>query len=249
MFRAYLFKILRSPLTYAGILGVSLVCLSHILTSPSANYGSVLYRMDFFFGLDQSRKALTFFAALPFVGNFAEEWTSGVSTLCAARCGVRKYIVANAVLCVVVSFVTVFIGMFLFSWIFSFFVTFYEPNYNIDHSGFGYLAANGMPWLYYAIQVATYAFSVAMWCMTGLLLSALLPNKFVAVCTPLITSYVIERFTLELPTAFNTWLMSINMFRNDNRAVQLLYPWGFFLAFSVVFGIVFYFIAEKRLSQ
>ena len=249
MLRAYIYKILRSPLTYVGILGTVFICSTHIMTNSLSNSVSVLYHMDLFFGLDQTRKPLTLFAALPFVGNFAEEWESGVSTQCAARCGVKKYLAANVVLCAAVSFLTVLIGMFLFAWIYSFFIPFYEPNNNIDNYDFGYIAANGMPWLYYAIRVSIYALSVAMWCMTGLLLSALLPNKFVAVCTPLVTSYVVERFTIGLPGDFNLWYLSLGRLKSDNEVFKLIYIVGVFLLLSAALGSIFWFIAEKRLQN
>lgn len=249
MIRTYIYKIIRSPLTYIGILGVMLVCLTHIITNGSPDMNSVLFHMDLFLEFDQTRKAMTLFAALPFVGAFAEEWTSGVSTQCAARCGVRKYIAANAVLSAVMSFLTVIIGMLLFAWIYSFFIPFYMPNSNIDNFTFGYIASGGMPWLYYFIRVSIYAVSVAMWCMTGLVLSALFPNKYVAVCAPLVSSYVIERFTIGLPNVFNLWYLSLCRLNFDNEVLKILYLYGIFIVLTVILGIVFGIIAEKRLKN
>lgn len=62
--------------------------------------------------------------ALPFVTNFADEWTSRVTINCISRCGVYKYAVSNVVLCFVSTMFTVFAGMMLYAGVLSFFFPF-----------------------------------------------------------------------------------------------------------------------------
>lgn len=49
---------------------------------------------------------------------------------------------------------------------------------------------------------------MAVWVMSGLMISSYIPNSFVAVCSPLIFSYLLEEITGLLPPYFNMYLLA-----------------------------------------
>lgn len=100
-------------------------------------------------------------------------------------------------MCVSISFLVVFLGILIFIGL-------------LIGMGFDYSGINGMgldenmpygiflyqkPFLYVCCIVSIYAASMAVWVMSGLMISSYIPNSFVAICSPLIFSYLLEEIT------------------------------------------------------
>ena len=47
-----------------------------------------------------------------------------------------------------------------------------------------------------------------MWAVSGAAVSAIIPNSFVAICTPYIFSYIIEKITMTLPDYLNLYYLT-----------------------------------------
>lgn len=127
MIRGYLFKLARSPLTYAGVFGVLAVCLLNI-RGQSSSFETVVTRINMFLDLDAFRKVTVLFAALPFTANFSDEWKSKITPYCITRRSVKKYAVSNVALCFLTAFLTLFIGIMLYMPGASFFSEFDHPD-------------------------------------------------------------------------------------------------------------------------
>lgn len=248
MFQAYMYKVLRSPITAISIIGVFALCCTHFFSDILFSNHLVLH-VEFFLRVDAYRKAIALFAALPFAANFAVEWQSGVTRYCVIRGGLKKYVISNGLFCAATSFLTVFIGMMLFAGIFSFWIPIYTPDPNPTGLPFGVFLDNRLPWLYLMIEVFIFSCSVSMWCVMGMFFSAFFPDKYVAVCSPLVASYVIERITINFPDALNLWYLSISVLNWKDPLLSFLYIIGVFTALSVVFVIVFYFVLRKRVQN
>ncbi len=249
MFRAYLYKTIRSPFLYIGIIGVIAVCFTMFNAfTPYVHYSSVIEEIEGFLIFEQIYKIITVFAALGSTANFAEEWRSKAATSAAARCGAVKYAVAQVVICYLCAVVTVFLGMMLFAGIYSFFLPLYNDDGNPLSQPYGVFVEMGAPILEIAAVVTVFAVSCAAWCVMGLMLSAIFPNKYIAICAPFAASYIIERPTLSLPSPFNLWHIGSSMLQWKSALLQFAYSVGIYTAIAAVCGIIFVMIVKRRFS-
>lgn len=248
MYRAYIYKLLRSPVFYIGIIGVIALCCTNFFS-----YGfysrSVVYQINLFLNVGVYRKAMTIFAALPFAANFAEEWLNGVSVSCAARTGIRKYTAANIVFCAISALITVFAGMMIFSGVYSIFVPIYKSDGNPYSYIFGQFLRNGHAEIFLALRILVFSVSCAMWAVIGMFFSALFPNKYAAICAPFVASYVLERITIQFPDDLNLWYISLSLVYFDNDLLGFLYCTGIFAVIGAICGIVFAELVKRRIQN
>lgn len=249
MFRAYFYKTIRSPLLYTGILGVIAVCFTMFNAfTPYIHYSSVIEEIEGFLIFDQIYKIIPVFAALGFTANFAEEWRSKAAMSAASRVGAFKYAASQVVICYLSAAVTVFFGMMIFAGIYSFFLPVYHDNGNPLSQPYGIFVEIGAPILEIAAVVAVFAVSCAAWCVMGLMLSAIFPNKYTAICAPFAASYIIERPTLSLPSPFNLWHIGSSMLQWKSAFLQFIYSVGIYTAVAAVCGIIFVIVVKRRFS-
>lgn len=245
MFRAYMYKLLRSPLLYISFVGTLLICLSKLTFFLKA--GDVAGEVDMLLNLNGVRKIMPVFAALPFAANFAEEWNNDIALSIITRSGVTKYTTANVLICFASGLVTVFIPIVLFAFGYSFSLPVSSDDYY--QLPYGAFVEQGLPFLYIICNAFVYAACSAMWAVMGLMLSAFFVNKYAAICSPLIAGYVIERFAMRLPDPLNIWYVSVSNLRWDSALWQFLYSVGFFVGISAICGIVFTITVKRRVSN
>lgn len=242
MYRAYFYKLIRSPYLYIGIVGVFGICSLRLL--PSAFKGiDVIAEMEILRTLDGFQKMFVILGALPFAANFSDEWNCMVTTSCVTRKSIRKYSAANVVMCYASSLVTVFVGMMIFVGVYSMIYPFYLPGKESMLPPYDVLP----PLL--GIMAVTFVFSAscAMWAVMGLMLSAFFPSKYIAICSPFVFSYAIERISMNFSDD-NLWSISLS-----HTALSALPAFIFanfvFLGISAVCGIIFTFTAERKVQN
>lgn len=246
MLRAYFYRLVRSPLLYVGIAGVIAICSLRLL--PNAFKGiDVMSEMRIIRWLDGYRKLFVILGALPFAGNFSDEWNSMVTTNCITRNSAKKYSVANVVACYVSAFATVFIGMMVFAGIYSTFYPFFLDDGSASQP-YGIFSKNGIPILDLAAVTFVFAISCAMWAVMGLMLTAFFPSKYIAICAPFIFSYSVERITENFPIDFDLWSLSLS-FTNWSAIPAFLYANLIFGGISIVCGIIFTKTVERRVQN
>ena len=247
MLKAYFYKLFRSPLRYIGIVGSVGVCSLRLL--PSAFKGiDILMEMEIIRSLDGYRKMFVILAALPFAANFSDEWNCMVTTGCVTRTSARKYSVTNVVMCYVSALSTVFIGMMLFSVIYSTFYPLYYPDGGSDFGVYSIFTLQGFPMLDLAFTTFVFAANCAMWSVMGLMLTAFFPSKYIAICSPFVFSYAVERVTLNLPDELN--LMNLSLSHTEwNALPAFLYANAVFAAIAAICGIFFTIRVERRVRN
>lgn len=247
MFRAYIYKLFRSPLFYAGIFGTTLLCISNVFIGRTTS--DVTNRIDIFLDIDSYRKVIAVFSALPFTANFADEWNHGVTNHIISRESTEKYAVSNVLFCSVTSFLAVFVGMMIFA----FGCSFFQPVYTYNELAYTYVYGdflmNWQPWIYITLRIFMFAWSCSMWSVMGLMLSSFLPNKYVAICSPLVASYVVERITIQFPTMLNLWYLSLSQVRVVNSLLTFLYSFFIFALISLICGVVFVITVKRRIRN
>lgn len=248
MFRAYMYKLLRSPILYIGIVGVIALCCTNFL-SYNFTHGTVVSHVQNFLDIGLYRKTMTVFGALPFTANFVDEWTSGMTGHCIVRKGIRKYAIANILFCAATAMITVFCGMMLFCLLYSFFVPIYIPNGNPYGFIFGQFLSSNQGIIYLTLRILIFSVSCAMWAITGMLLSVFFTNRYVAICVPFVASYVVERITIQFPENLNLWYLSLSFVEFKSDLIGFLYCIGIFAAISAICGIAFVHLVKKRVEN
>ncbi len=250
MIRGYLFKISRNPLTYIGFLGVFAVCLLNLNGLMINEHTTVLQRIDLFLDLDAFRKLVTIFAAVPFTANFADEWKHNITASCISRKGIKKYALSNMSFCVITAFLAVFIGIMLYMLLASTFSEFDRPGkYFDDVLPYSELMNMGLRWLYPVIRIFVFSASCAVWCSMGLMLSAIVPNKYIAICSPVVASYVIEQMLFQSSKYINLMSLSLSNCRIGSSVTTFLYTMLVFAGITAVCGFLFYYFLRKRVQN
>ena len=131
--------------------------------------------------------------------------------------------------------------------------------------GFDYSGINGMgldenmpygiflyqkTFLYVCCIVSIYAASMAVWVMSGLMISSYIPNSFVAICSPLIFSYLLEEITGLLPPYFNMYLLAkASNVLGKNATYSYLYTIFIFTVLILGQGLIFAKRVKRRLGN
>lgn len=211
----------------------------------------VIGEMYLLINLDSFRKIMPIFGALPFAANFAEEWKNGVTVSCVSRCGAAKYAVSNVVMCFACALFSVFLPMILFAWLYSFGIPLIGSNYDsfINNVPFGFFIKHNMPFMYIVVESFIFAECGAMWAVVGLMISAFFPNKYIAVVTPLVAGYVIERITINFPDMFNLWYISVSTLHWESLWGQIAYSVLFLLLLAAICGVIFGITVKRRVEN
>ena len=236
---------------YLSILGVVLLCY---ISTEKYIHGSVdiYYILDILIGLSVFKKLIIIFSALPCVTGFYDDWKHQYIKNIVIRTGRRNYIISKIVVCVSISFLVVFLGILIFIGL-------------LIGMGFDYSGINGMgldenmpygiflyqkPFLYVCCIVSIYAASMAVWVMSGLMISSYIPNSFVAICSPLIFSYLLEEITGLLPPYFNMYLLAkASNVLGKNAKYSYLYTIFIFTVLILGQGLIFAKRVKRRLGN
>ena len=249
MIRMYFMRTIKSPKFFISVFGVFIICMLR-LTNGIFTATNIVDDIDLLVNLDAFRKVIAVFAAIPFASTFADEWSSNMSLSCVLRSSPKKYAWSQVTVCFLSAFITTLLGFLLYWLVDSFRLPLYIPDGNPLTPPYGVFLANGLAWLNILLVIVDFSLSCAMWSVTGLLISSIFPSSFIALCTPFVASYLLERITLNFPDQFNLLfvaLSSVNILNN---------PWASFLwivcllsLLSAVFGAVFAYVIERRLKN
>lgn len=249
MCRAYLYKLMHSPLTYIAVFATAGICAFQLVGQQvSYNlFGTVVYHMEMFLYRDEFRRVITVFGALPFAANFADEWTSGAAMSLITRRGARRYAIANVMFCGLSALVVIFAGCMLFCGVYSLFIPFAE-RMPVNHGNglFAELFDSGLGEIYLTLRLFLFAAGSAQWAVMGMLMTALFPSRYVAICVPFAANHLIEWFSMLLPDKVNLYYLTLFMLEWKSDLAGTLWTLGVFAAMAAVCGAAFCFIVERR---
>ncbi len=244
MFRAYIFKIMRSPYLYIGFIGV--LAISFYSMNRGRNGGDVYTDLFLLLDIESYRRMYAIFGAIPFAANFADEWNSRTISSCVTRKNVLKYSVSNIAVCFISAFAAVFLGLMIFV----FADLMLKPPFDeLNPTGaYAELFENGAVLLPFLFTTMIFALSCGMWAIMGLTLSAFFPSKYVAVCSPFVFCYLIERLTRSFPEEFDLHALAHSA---TSHSAAFIVPWasGVFLAVSLICGIIFTLVVRRRVQN
>ena len=245
MFRAHIFKIVRSPYLYIGFIGV--LAISFYSMNGLHGGGDAFTDLLILLDLESFRRMYVVCASIPFAANFADEWNNMTILSCITRKNVLKYSVSNIAVCFISAFVTIFCGMMIYVFVN---IMLKPPFENTQPIGppYGELLENGAVLLPFWFTIMVFALSCGMWAVMGLTLSAFFPNKYVAICSPFVFCYVIERFTRSFAEEFDLYSLSRSA-SSHSAAFIVLWASGVFLAISLFCGIMFTLVVKRRVQN
>lgn len=245
MFKAHIFKLIKSPYLYIGFIGA--LALSFYSMNNLHSGVDAFTDLSILLDLQSFRRMYVICAAIPFAANFADEWNSRAITSCLTRKNVLKYSASNIAVCFISSFVTVFFGMIIYVSA----NNLLKPPFDITNppgAPYGELFANGAAALPVLLTVLIFALSCGMWAVMGLTLSAFFPSKYVAVCAPFVFCYIIERCTRTLAEEFD--LNALARSATTHNA-PFFVPWAsmVFLIISLICGAIFTLVVKRRVEN
>lgn len=247
-------QLLASPVFYLSILMVFALC---VLSAKETIFDITIPRIDLAYVLDlimdmsHFQQLLILLAALPFAAGFCNDWCCQYIRPVVVRSGVKKYALSKVLVCALSAFLVILIGMSLFFVIVGFLLPVAHPNpINEPVPPYGVFLEGPAPFLYLLCVCSLFALSASLWAVIGLAVSARLPNKFVAICTPLIASYVLPELTLYLPSPCNLYFLARGRnILHQGAVVSFLYCAGVFLALIAVAGYLFYWTVKRRMRN
>lgn len=213
---AYILRLLKSPALYIGISGCALIALWGIVSAGNFTSAEAFVQYVRFTGVAQLfsdmmdfgtyRKLILIAACIPFTSAFCTELRSGLSKPIILRSSQKNYILTHAVLNFLCAFSASFLGIVLCVLVLSLFFPLIGSLHNDYSDTLGRLMNNeNSAWLFVLLKSLFFSVSLGAWSVSGAAVSALFPDPFIAVCTPLIMSYIIELVTIEADFLPDLW--------------------------------------------
>ncbi len=257
----YIKSFLKNPALYISVLCCTVIALWGVISA--GNFTSVdacVQYIEFsgiapLFGnmLDYStyRKLILIVACMPFTARFCTELKSGFSLSVILRNSKESYILTHAVLNFLFTFLVSFLGIVLCAVVLLFFFPLIGEVGNEYFGTFNQLMNNeNTAWLFILLKSLFFSISLGAWSVSGAAISAVFPDPFIAICTPLIMSYILELVTIEVGFLPDLWNLSRGYgCSSDNILFASLEIVFVFIALAVLFGTIFYYIAERKLKR
>ena len=248
IFVAYFKRTFSYPMVYFSILCVSIICIIG-MSSQSYQFG-IINPFNFMLDISSYRKLIMLFASLPFVSCFSQEWNYNLTNQIISRSYPSKYISIHIIMSFFTAFLVTFLGITMCILCLCLKYPLYIDTGNSNLGAFLQLINNDQILLYLFFKSFHYSYSIAIWALSGLAMSAVFTNTFVAVCAPLIFSYIIEMITIEPVFLPDLWHLSLSYTDISNN------PWiasGYiilmFSTMGLIFSWIFYYFSKRRIEN
>lgn len=244
----YIKRLFLSPIFYLAIIMVSATCWFGMLEENPRP--GVIYAFDIMLDISSYRKLMMLFATIPFGTVYCRERNTKMANLILYRSSLSKHLSVYLVLQFLSSFLIVFLGILLCVGLFCIRGTLYWNDGNVYAGTFGSLLNEKEVGLYLFFRTFHYAYSIAVWSLSGLAMSACFLNTYLAVCAPLVFSYVLEMITIESNFLPNLWHLSLSYTDfSSNPWLSSAYIILVFTCLGIVFSFVFWQIAKRRVQD
>lgn len=242
-----LMQIFLSPVFY---LSICLVMLCSFFSVNQYKPTDVVQGIDLLFTLSLFKKMIVIFTSLAYVGSFCGDWNNQYIRAIVVRCGKESYILSKYISCMISCFLSSFIGLLTFVFFLSFKIPMNtvseQNNLSLPYGGL----INTAPILYLFIVITIFSLAMTFWGLTGLLLSAYIPNYFVAICSPLVFSYILEELTAKFSPLLDIYVLTRGVnFLNKGMAASFLYNVFVFVLFMFFVYLLFRNIVKRRIAN
>lgn len=249
IYNAYLKRITMSPLLYVSILGVFAICCFG-MSSQSGHPGGVIFMYDVMLDISSYRKLIMLFATLPFGTVYCREWNEKNANYIICRSSVARHLSAYILFQFITAFLVAFMGIILSVAVFCINGKLFISNPNPYTDTFGQLMNENDVLLYLFFRSYHYSFSIAVWALAGTAMSSIFLNPYIAICSPLVFSYVLEMITIENSFLPDLWHLSLSYTEvSDNPFIASAFITIIFSVLGAVFAAVFWNQAKRRVQN
>jgi len=207
----FIFKCLYMDLKRSfGTIGFLLAVVGVCVVYYSGAWNEIGFSQDILYLYKYSSEVsgfstlITLFCVLPYTTGFCDDWNSQYIRPLFIRIGATRYGISKVIACALSSGTAVALGLILFIVSLMPWVTFVSKsagNYEFFATNTlgGVFLLNGQNGMYFAIYIYLAFLAASFWSVFGLCASAYIPNKYVALCTPFIASYILNFVTNRFP--------------------------------------------------
>ena len=244
IYYAYIKRVITSLLFWLAVTGVSVITYFGMTEEKPF---TVISGFDIMLDLSTYRKLMMLFATLPFGMTYCREWKNKYASFIASRTTVKNHLKAYIIMQFATSFIVTFIGIWISILILWQKLPLHINDGNIYTGCFDALVTQNKPILYLLFRSLHYSVSIAAWSMSGLAMSSVFTDSYLAVISPLVFSYGLEFITIESSFLPDLWHLSLSYTDfSSNPILSSVYIIGVFLLISLMFSVVFYKIAKRR---
>lgn len=238
---------------FAAALGITMVCYAGIL-NELRHASDLLYLFKYSTDSNGFNMLIVLLFVLPYTTCFCSDWNSGFIRLSIVRTGFNKYGFFKVLACALSSGASVALGLALYilslePWIKLVDITASNFEFFSVRTLGGEFLLNGQYLKYFMVYIYLGFLKGAFWSVVGLCASAYLPNRFVALCTPFITYYVLSIATYRFPA----WLRLNKIFDGlciiKNTYITLIYATLLILSLITCVGLLFVRTVKRRLTN
>lgn len=269
LFNIFKVDIKRSILSYKFIFATLLSCALYFLSgynefiyyAPQAQNIDVLHFFRFLNSVGTFEVMLVLCCVIPYTSSFCSDWNSKYICSIRIRTSTDKYSVSRVVSCAISGGLAIAMGILLFILILSFKYPLVDINGGMFQSYIMELEYNTeyqsclLPLLVNENYIAFYALSIyliflfgAFWSVVGLCISALIPNIFVALCSPFILYFLQGILLKNVPNQYNASYITKGDFNIGAGVVGNMIFVTFYMSVLIaIFGAIFTCIVKRRI--
>lgn len=227
----------------------ALTILWFVLSMEYGEKTTLQQYFDYVNTLSNEAKIIVLVGALPTAVSFCSDWQDGYINSVLLRSGSRAYITGKLVAAVVVSFLTNFVGTILYCIICGEIFGYGYESIS-DYYLFYDVSVGSMPFMYFVIFCYKRSIVNTMYAVWGYAMSAVLPNKFVAVTAPMFMAIMIEDITYKGPVQlFPRRIATGNEFLGYDTGINLLLSTIVILGYILIASYIFKKVAERRIRN
>ena len=234
---------------YRWYLTVILIVVLWFFLSTERNSSTAVKSVEVIVLLSNEAKLLILAGALPVATSFSSDWQNSYIRSAVIRSGSRAYVTGKLTAFCLITFITNFTGMILFTVIKGI-----TGGFGFDSIGEYYLfydiISGRFPFLYCIIQTYLYSIVNTMYALFGYVVSAILPNTFVAVMAPMFMGIMIEEITSHGIAQIYPYRISVgNDYLSYNTFLNLLLSSIIIIMYMIIAAVLFKKITERRIRN
>ncbi len=231
---------------YVCIAGIILICFC--IKWDSSMRGA-LWAIEQITGISNISYLMAIVAAFPTICCFCDDWLGHYTFPAVSRSGKNTYLHAKILTAYFTSFFITFIGIMIYEFAELLWLN-PEQEANVSSEQLYYDILQLSPVLFIMVRVMLYSTVIALQSLMGLMISAILPNRFVAVLSPVVMYICFENITDILPKNFNISTIEGGWkVLEAGSAGNIIFSLCMILFYAVIIASIFCKIAGGRIKN
>lgn len=228
---------------------IAIVILWYLLSLERGTDTCLLQYIGYITEMSNEARILILAGALPMAASFCDDWQNSYIRSAVIRSGSKGYITGKIISFCIIVFITNFVSMSAYSVICGI-ISGCGYDTICDYYLFYDVVNSNVPFMYIVILTYLYSIVNTMYAVWGYAMTALLPNKFVAVMSPLFMGMIMSEITRHGIVQFNPYKISVgNEYLGYNTPLNLLFSTIIVLVYILIAAYFFKKIVERRIRN